>query len=91
MRPVLQQFYYAARTELEPWRPVGKFACVKAVVFLTWWQAVGIAVLQALGIIDDISEEYTKDVIGQGLQVMQWSQVFSASARLLPNLLAPSL
>eukprot|EP00612_Vaucheria_litorea_P003452 CAMPEP_0171466498 /NCGR_PEP_ID=MMETSP0945-20130129/9288_1 /TAXON_ID=109269 /ORGANISM="Vaucheria litorea, Strain CCMP2940" /LENGTH=319 /DNA_ID=CAMNT_0011994589 /DNA_START=132 /DNA_END=1088 /DNA_ORIENTATION=+ len=65
---VLVKFYYAARQELQSFRPVGKFACVKAVVFLTWWQSLAISLLQAGGLIYDISEEWTKDDIGQGLQ-----------------------
>jgi hypothetical protein len=34
----LLKFFYACRDELAPWRPVGKFLCVKSVVFFTWWQ-----------------------------------------------------
>jgi hypothetical protein len=36
-------FFYATREELEPWRPVGKFVCVKSVVFFTWWQVSALA------------------------------------------------
>jgi Organic solute transporter Ostalpha len=43
--------------------------CVKAVVFLTWWQSLAISLLQAVGLIHDISEQWTKDDVGQGLQV----------------------
>ena len=31
-------FYARARSELEPMRPLGKFLCVKGVVFFTYWQ-----------------------------------------------------
>eukprot|EP00968_Pinguiococcus_pyrenoidosus_P019694 scaffold2171_cov253-Pinguiococcus_pyrenoidosus.AAC.8 len=33
-------FYHCFKDELAKWRPIGKFLCVKAVVFFTWWQAV---------------------------------------------------
>ena len=50
----LVMFYYSTREELEPWRPVGKFVCVKLVVFFTWWQSLVIAILFKLGLIHDI-------------------------------------
>lgn len=36
----LVMFYYATKEELSHWRPVGKFLCVKSVVFFTWWQSI---------------------------------------------------
>ncbi|CAG5135698.1 unnamed protein product [Candidula unifasciata] len=44
-------FYKAFKTELQPLNPVPKFLCVKAVVFLSFWQAVLIAALAKLGAI----------------------------------------
>jgi hypothetical protein len=38
----LVMFYYATLEELAQWRPVGKFLCVKSVVFFTWWQSITI-------------------------------------------------
>lgn len=39
---VLAFFYYALREDLAPLKPVGKFLCVKSVVFFAWWQSVAI-------------------------------------------------
>ncbi|CAM9251096.1 unnamed protein product [Discosporangium mesarthrocarpum] len=64
----LVKFYYATKDDLAPWRPVGKFLCVKMVIFFTWWQDLMISILQSLGWIQDVSEEWTKDNIGHGLQ-----------------------
>ncbi|XP_035283280.1 transmembrane protein 184C isoform X2 [Anguilla anguilla] len=46
-------FYRALREELSPIRPVGKFLCVKLVVFVSFWQAVFIAFLVKVGVISD--------------------------------------
>lgn len=45
--------YRALREELAPIRPVGKFLCVKLVVFVSFWQAVLIAFLVKVGVISD--------------------------------------
>uniref|UniRef100_A0A673BU55 Transmembrane protein 184C n=1 Tax=Sphaeramia orbicularis TaxID=375764 RepID=A0A673BU55_9TELE len=45
--------YCALREELTPIRPVGKFLCVKLVVFVSFWQAVLIAFLVKVGVISD--------------------------------------
>lgn len=63
-------FYRALRDELSPIRPVGKFLCVKMVVFVSFWQAVFIALLVKFGV---ISEEHTWDwnsveAVATGLQ-----------------------
>ncbi|GAB2267501.1 hypothetical protein Dimus_038670 [Dionaea muscipula] len=44
----LVQFYNVIHERLEPIRPLAKFISFKAIVFATWWQGVGIALLCAL-------------------------------------------
>jgi Organic solute transporter Ostalpha len=51
----LALFFHAVSEELrEPidWHPLGKFLCIKGVVFFTWWQGVLIFSLKEHGIID---------------------------------------
>jgi hypothetical protein len=51
----LAVFFHAVSDELrEPidWHPLGKFLCIKGVVFFTWWQGVLIFSLKEHGIID---------------------------------------
>lgn len=38
-------FYFAMKDELAPWKPVGKFAIVKIVVFATWYQSIAVSYL----------------------------------------------
>uniref|UniRef100_A0A8C1VU11 Transmembrane protein 184C n=1 Tax=Cyprinus carpio TaxID=7962 RepID=A0A8C1VU11_CYPCA len=47
-------FYKALREELSPIKPVGKFLCVKLVVFVSFWQAVVIALLVKVGVISEL-------------------------------------
>jgi Organic solute transporter Ostalpha len=53
----LAVFFHAVSEELrEPidWRPLGKFLCIKGVVFFTWWQGVLIFSLKEHGFIDSM-------------------------------------
>ena len=55
----LVKLFYAVNEDLcHPinWRPLGKFLCVKGIVFFTWWQGVVIFYLRAHGVIDDIGD-----------------------------------
>lgn len=46
--------YSALKNELQPFKPLSKFLVVKAVVFFTFWQAIGIAWAAHVGIISPI-------------------------------------
>lgn len=61
----LVKLFHAVKSDLRSpvnWRPVGKFLCVKGVVFFTWWQGVGIYFLESQGLIDDIGTWSGEDV-----------------------------
>lgn len=47
----LVMFYHAFKDELAPIRPLAKFVCIKAVVFLTFWQGLSLNILVAVGAI----------------------------------------
>ncbi|KAK9841769.1 hypothetical protein WJX81_001783 [Elliptochloris bilobata] len=62
-------FYKATAAELAPIRPVSKFLCVKAVVFLTYWQGVTISILVWMGVIKTKDwTTYDVDDVAAGLQ-----------------------
>jgi hypothetical protein len=61
----LVMLYHAVYEELRHpvnWRPLGKFLCVKGVVFFTWWQGVVIFYLRAHGIIQNHGTWSSEDV-----------------------------
>ena len=61
--------YHATYEELQSptdWRPLGKFLCVKAVVFFCWWQGVLIFVLSEHGWIQPLNG-LTKEQVANGL------------------------
>mmetsp|Transcript_15592 Transcript_15592/g.20566 ORF Transcript_15592/g.20566 Transcript_15592/m.20566 type:complete len:455 (+) Transcript_15592:69-1433(+) len=64
---VLIKFYYATREELAPFRPLGKFLCVKTVVFATWWQSVTVSALRQMGLIEEM-DTWSQSDIANGLQ-----------------------
>lgn len=65
----LVKLFHAVNDELRSpidWHPLGKFLCVKGVVFFTWWQGVIIFYLKAHGIIEDIGA-WTGEEVANGL------------------------
>ncbi|XP_004141180.1 protein LAZ1 homolog 2 isoform X2 [Cucumis sativus] len=47
----LVQFYNVTHEQLKPIKPLAKFISFKAIVFATWWQGVGIALLRELEVL----------------------------------------
>ncbi|GAA0167030.1 transporter [Lithospermum erythrorhizon] len=47
----LVQFYNATHERLKSIKPLAKFLSFKAIVFATWWQGLGIAILSAYGVL----------------------------------------
>lgn len=65
----LVKLFHAVNDELRhpiDWHPLGKFLCVKGVVFFTYWQSLLISFLQWNGIIADIGS-WTEDKVANGL------------------------
>lgn len=44
-------FYTATKTQLKPLQPIAKFLCIKAVIFMSFWQHVVIAALAKANVI----------------------------------------
>ena len=66
----LVMLYSAVDEELRHpinWRPLGKFLCVKGVVFFCWWQGVLIFYLEAHGIISNAGSRWSAQDVAYGL------------------------
>eukprot|EP00164_Ancoracysta_twista_P003437 GFYU01004583.1.p1 GENE.GFYU01004583.1~~GFYU01004583.1.p1 ORF type:complete len:423 (-),score=116.55 GFYU01004583.1:130-1398(-) len=66
----LLMFYRAVKEELAPIKPVGKFLCVKSVVFFSFWQAILIAALVQFDVIHQENDwrDYTVEDVANGIQ-----------------------
>ena len=58
----LVQFYLAFKKELTPHGPVPKFLCIKAILFLSFWQSVVLAGLSKFNLIHEIGRYTAADV-----------------------------
>jgi len=50
-------FYFATRDLLRPFDPVLKFFTIKSVIFLSFWQGVALAIMEAVGFIKPIQSD----------------------------------
>jgi Organic solute transporter Ostalpha len=64
---VLVAFYSTLKKKLSPYHPVGKFLCIKFVIFFAFWQSVIIALLVKFGVIHDV-DGYSASNLARGLQ-----------------------
>eukprot|EP00949_MAST-11_sp_MAST-11-sp1_P001749 g1749.t1 len=69
---VLVLFYSALREELGPLSPFLKFACVKSVVFFSWWQGFVIQLLAKSGMIPEQGSSGSGDAIDVGRALQNW-------------------
>ena len=50
-------FYWATKDLLRPYDPALKFISVKAVIFLSFWQGIGLAIMESIGIIEALASD----------------------------------
>ena len=64
---VLASFYHNMKYKLKPYEPVGKFLCIKCVIFFAFWQSVVITALVKIGVITEIGR-YDAQKVSTGMQ-----------------------
>lgn len=50
----LAMFWVCMSQDLQPFRPVPKFLCIKLIIFASYWQGFGLSILQALGAMNNV-------------------------------------
>ncbi|KAF9456225.1 organic solute transporter Ostalpha-domain-containing protein [Collybia nuda] len=63
----LAMFWLFVNEDLKPFRPVPKFLCVKGILFFSFWQAIGISILVAAGVITKLGPYTDPEHISVGL------------------------
>ncbi len=79
----LVTLFHAVKSDLHHpvnWHPVGKFLCVKGVIFFTFWQDVTINFLRLHGFIGDVGNWSGDDVAGGIIDYLASRWYFSRSA-----------
>ncbi|OWP03474.1 hypothetical protein B2J93_7492 [Marssonina coronariae] len=64
----LGMFWVIMSKDLQPFRPVPKFLCVKLIIFASYWQGFFLSILVWLGAIPDDVEGYTPDNLAAAIQ-----------------------
>eukprot|EP01116_Phalansterium_solitarium_P008514 TRINITY_DN22428_c0_g1_i1.p1 TRINITY_DN22428_c0_g1~~TRINITY_DN22428_c0_g1_i1.p1 ORF type:complete len:480 (+),score=138.84 TRINITY_DN22428_c0_g1_i1:216-1655(+) len=64
----LVQFYEGAKPFLAPFKPVSKFLCIKSIVFLAYWQSIGISVCEYFGLVVYAPHGWTEHDVSTALQ-----------------------
>lgn len=54
--------------DLQPFRPMPKFLCIKLIIFASYWQGFGLSILQWLGAIPNDVPGYTPDNLAAAIQ-----------------------
>lgn len=64
----LAMFWVCMSDDLQPFRPMPKFLCIKGIIFASWWQGFFLSILVWLGAIPDNVGDYTADNLGAAIQ-----------------------
>ncbi|KAM0749066.1 DUF300-domain-containing protein [Meredithblackwellia eburnea MCA 4105] len=62
----LAMFWVATHSDLQPFRPMPKFLCVKGIIFFSFWQGFGVSILVALGWVQ--SERFATEQLSLAIQ-----------------------
>jgi hypothetical protein len=61
-------FWICMSDDLQPFRPMPKFLCIKLIIFASYWQGFFLSILVWLGAIPDDVHNYTPDNIAAAIQ-----------------------
>lgn len=61
-------FWVCMHQDLQPFRPVPKFLCIKLIIFASYWQGFFLGILVWLGAIPDNVQGYTPDNLAAAIQ-----------------------
>ncbi|CAK1360749.1 unnamed protein product [Cercospora beticola] len=64
----LALFWVCMSQDLQPFRPMPKFLCIKGIIFASWWQGFFLSILVALGVIPSVGDTYTADNLAAAIQ-----------------------
>ncbi|KAG8626456.1 hypothetical protein KVT40_005401 [Elsinoe batatas] len=64
----LALFWVCMSQDLQPFRPMPKFLCIKGIIFASYWQGFFLSILVWLGAIPDINKQYTADNLAAAIQ-----------------------
>lgn len=64
----LGMFWVCMNKDLQPFRPVPKFLCIKLIIFASYWQGFGLSILVWLGAIPEDVPGYTPDNLAAAIQ-----------------------
>ncbi len=64
----LGMFWVCMSKDLQPFRPVPKFLCIKLIIFASYWQGFFLSILVWLGAIPDDVKGYTPDNLAAAIQ-----------------------
>ena len=64
----LAMFWVCMSQDLQPFRPVPKFLCIKLIIFASYWQGFFLSILQFLNAIPSDVEGYSQDNLAAAIQ-----------------------
>ena len=78
----LAMFWVCMSQDLQPFRPMPKFLCIKLIIFASYWQGFGLSILQKLGAISNNVPGYTADNLAAAIQdaLICWEMIGFAIA-----------